>query len=351
MGEPVIVVTTRTRRGPGISLFGSLGLGCQEIPAPVPLADVVGFQRRVITVGVPRPFAAFGLQPLVVTLLHLPAHPLRWRDVEVGIVAGEVDEDDRDGVIDHDAVEAELPAPARLAPRDHLGHAVIDHQPRGSADDLDVPVSAGRMVDLLRRARPMPRLVILNSCASAATGVGDLFSGTAAALVRGGAPPSPRCSTRSPTAPRSRSPAASTPPSPAAGELLTRSPAARSESSDSVTRPWNGSPPCLYLRGHETRLFTLPTSTADSSRDNTGTENTNTARRQLGGTINPTATDDNPTRDRPVDHATTHALQPQVAQNDSDPRTRSDEAAADGSRADDPSITRASQERIRPSCR
>jgi len=47
-------------------------------------------------------------------------------------------------------------------------------------------VEASRLVDLLRQARPMPRLVLLNSCAGAATGAMDLFSGTAAALVRGG---------------------------------------------------------------------------------------------------------------------------------------------------------------------
>jgi len=47
-------------------------------------------------------------------------------------------------------------------------------------------VGAGRLVDLLREARPMPRLVVLNSCLGAATGVNDLFAGTAAALVRGG---------------------------------------------------------------------------------------------------------------------------------------------------------------------
>jgi hypothetical protein len=47
-------------------------------------------------------------------------------------------------------------------------------------------VEAGRLVDLLRQARPMPRLVVLNSCAGAASGIEDLFSGTAAALVRGG---------------------------------------------------------------------------------------------------------------------------------------------------------------------
>ena len=47
-------------------------------------------------------------------------------------------------------------------------------------------VAAHRLVDLLRQARPMPRLVVLNSCSGAAAGAGDLFSGTAAALVRGG---------------------------------------------------------------------------------------------------------------------------------------------------------------------
>jgi CHAT domain-containing protein len=47
-------------------------------------------------------------------------------------------------------------------------------------------VAAHRLVDLLRQTRPMPRLVVLNSCFGAATGVSDLFSGTAAALVRGG---------------------------------------------------------------------------------------------------------------------------------------------------------------------
>ncbi len=47
-------------------------------------------------------------------------------------------------------------------------------------------VGAHRLVDLLRQARPMPRLVVLNSCYGAAAGTIDLFSGTAAALVRGG---------------------------------------------------------------------------------------------------------------------------------------------------------------------
>jgi uncharacterized protein YjiK len=47
-------------------------------------------------------------------------------------------------------------------------------------------VEASRFVDLLRQARPMPRLVVLNSCSGAESGITDLFSGTAAALVRGG---------------------------------------------------------------------------------------------------------------------------------------------------------------------
>jgi hypothetical protein len=47
-------------------------------------------------------------------------------------------------------------------------------------------VEASRFADLLRQARPMPRLVVLNSCSGAETGTGDLFSGTAAALARSG---------------------------------------------------------------------------------------------------------------------------------------------------------------------
>jgi WD40 repeat protein len=47
-------------------------------------------------------------------------------------------------------------------------------------------IDGNRFVDLLRQARPMPRLVVLNSCSGAASSVTDLFSGTAAALVRGG---------------------------------------------------------------------------------------------------------------------------------------------------------------------
>jgi tetratricopeptide (TPR) repeat protein len=47
-------------------------------------------------------------------------------------------------------------------------------------------VEASRLADLLGEAEPKPRLVVLNSCSSGESGVQDLFSGTAAALVRSG---------------------------------------------------------------------------------------------------------------------------------------------------------------------
>jgi len=47
-------------------------------------------------------------------------------------------------------------------------------------------VEAEQLADLLNEARPTPRLVVLNSCSSGEEGTKDLFSGTAAALVRSG---------------------------------------------------------------------------------------------------------------------------------------------------------------------
>jgi len=54
--------------------------------------------------------------------------------------------------------------------------------PDGGADLIE----AARLRDLLCEAEPTPRLVVLNSCSSGEAGVGDLFSGTAAALVQRG---------------------------------------------------------------------------------------------------------------------------------------------------------------------
>ncbi|WP_426325557.1 CHAT domain-containing protein [Microbacterium sp. E-13] len=54
--------------------------------------------------------------------------------------------------------------------------------PDGRADY----VGAAALADLLDEAEPEPRLVVLNSCMSGAGGLNELYSGTAAALVRGG---------------------------------------------------------------------------------------------------------------------------------------------------------------------
>jgi hypothetical protein len=55
-----------------------------------------------------------------------------------------------------------------------------------SATGRSSMVESSRLLQLLREAEPTPRLVVLNSCSSGESGKDDLFSGTAAALVRGG---------------------------------------------------------------------------------------------------------------------------------------------------------------------
>ncbi|WP_170955325.1 CHAT domain-containing protein [Ornithinimicrobium cerasi] len=50
------------------------------------------------------------------------------------------------------------------------------------------PVEATEFLDLLRESQPMPRLIVLNSCSTAVTGSVNMFSSTAAVLVRGGVP-------------------------------------------------------------------------------------------------------------------------------------------------------------------
>ena len=64
-----------------------------------------------------------------------------------------------------------------------LAEGVLAMTGRHGRADL---VEASRLVDLLRQARPLPRLVVLNSCLGAASATTDLFSATATALVRGG---------------------------------------------------------------------------------------------------------------------------------------------------------------------
>jgi Flp pilus assembly protein TadD len=73
-----------------------------------------------------------------------------------------------------------------------IGHGDFDTESDAGAlalvgqDGRANVVDANRFVNLLRTARPIPRLVVLNSCLGAATGVTDQFAGTASALVRGG---------------------------------------------------------------------------------------------------------------------------------------------------------------------
>ena len=73
-----------------------------------------------------------------------------------------------------------------------IGHGSYDHTrdegvlafvgPDGRAD----LINASSFADLLHEARQRPRLVVLNACLTAAESTDDLFSGTAAALVRSG---------------------------------------------------------------------------------------------------------------------------------------------------------------------
>jgi hypothetical protein len=119
-------------------------------------------------------------------------------------------------------------------------------------------VAARRIVDLLRQARPMPRLVVLNSCSGAAAGVSDLFSGTAAALVRGGV-----------SAVAAMQYEISDPAAVAFARGFYAAIARGRGVDDAVSsgrvaivglsdRTLEWVTPVLYLRGHETQLFTLP---------------------------------------------------------------------------------------------
>jgi WD40 repeat protein len=120
-------------------------------------------------------------------------------------------------------------------------------------------VEASRLVDLLRQARPMPRLVVLNSCSGAATGITDLFSGTAAALVRGGV-----------SAVAAMQYEISDPAAVAFARGFYSAIAHGRGVDDAVSsgrvaivglsgRTLEWVTPVLYLRGHDSHLFTLPT--------------------------------------------------------------------------------------------
>ena len=121
-------------------------------------------------------------------------------------------------------------------------------------------VAAHRLVDLLRQARPMPRLVVLNSCSGATAGVSDLFSGAAAALVRGGV-----------SAVAAMQYEISDPAAVAFARGFYTAVARGRGVDDAVSsgrvailglsdRTLEWVTPVLYLRGRDTRLFTLPVS-------------------------------------------------------------------------------------------
>ena len=112
----------------------------------------------------------------------------------------------------------------------------------------------------------MPRLVVLNSCSGAAAGVSDLFSGTAAALVRGGV-----------SAVAAMQYEISDPAAVAFARGFYAAIARGRGVDDAVSsgrvailglsdRTLEWVTPVLYLRGHDTRLFTLPAPAEDTGR-------------------------------------------------------------------------------------
>lgn len=157
--------------------------------------------------------------------------------------------------------------------------------------------SRRRLVDLLRQARPMPRLVVLNSCSGAAAGVSDLFFGTAAALVRRGVP-----------AVAAMQYEISDPATVAFARGFYAAIARGCGVDDAVSsgrvaihgtgdRTLEWVTPVLYLRGHDTQLFTLPASAADGQRACVG----GIRGAQPGGTIRPGAAGHDRPRDSPSD--------------------------------------------------
>jgi hypothetical protein len=146
-------------------------------------------------------------------------------------------------------------------------------------------VAAHRLTDLLRQARPMPRLVMLNSCSGAASGTSDLFSGTAAALVRGGV-----------SAVAAMQYEISDPAAVAFARGFYTAIAHGRGVDDAVSsgrvailgisdRTLEWVTPVLYLRGGETCLFTLQAPVEDRNRQDTGAEDTGSTRRGEPGDI------------------------------------------------------------------
>ena len=153
--------------------------------------------------------------------------------------------------------------------------------------------AAHRLTSLLRQARPMPRLVVLNSCSGALTGATDLFSGTAAALVRGGV-----------SAVAAMQYQISDPAAIAFARGFYAAIARGRGVDDAVSsgrvailglgdRTLEWVTPVLYLRGHDARLFTLSARGTGRSRDDTGAEDADTPADQA---LHPSAAMDDSTQ-------------------------------------------------------
>lgn len=135
-------------------------LGLVSSPAGLPPLDVAA-EKRHLEGALAGPIAA-GL----VEVTWVPA--ATWSAVQARLLAGEWHVLHFVGHGDYDAEAGE--------------GLVALTGPDGQVD----LVTAARLADLLREAQPAPRLVMLNSCASGQTGAKDIFSSTAATLVRSG---------------------------------------------------------------------------------------------------------------------------------------------------------------------
>ena len=182
-------------------------------------------------------------------------------------------------------------------------------------------VAAHRLVDLLRQARPMPRLVVLNSCSGAAAGTADLFSGTAAALVRGGV-----------SAVAAMQYEISDPAAVAFARGFYAA-IARGRGVDNAVssgrvailgigdRTLEWVTPVLYLRGHDNRLFTVPARVLERSRGDTGPEGGGIPGQGVPGyPIIAGAIGYEPRNDGPVTQAASRARQPLATYADSRPQ-------------------------------
>ena len=155
----------------------------------------------------------------------------------------------------------------------------------------------------------MPRLVVLNSCSGAAAGVSDLFSGTAAALVRGGvsAVAAMQYEISDPAAVAfARGFYAAIARGRGVDDAVSSGRVAILGTSDR-TLEWVT--PVLYLRGHDTRLFTLPAPADDTEPRRRRQHPRRPARRHH----QPRRGRPRPARRQPADQAGARAPQPPPA--------------------------------------